>query len=139
MSSKNQVSKVSIGKAVWAVQILLAALFLFAGAFKLAVPAAELAKQGGPFSVAFIKFIGVCEVAGALGLVLPGIFRIHRWLTPLAAAGLVIIMIGAVISTIATGPAGGAAVPFVVGLLAAYVVRRYRTLSTTPALVASPA
>src|SRR5262245_8203771 len=91
-----------IGKALWTAQIVLALLFLFAGGRKLALPAAELAKNG-PFSAAFIKFIGVCEVAGALGLVLPGIVGIRRELTPLAATGLVIIMIGAVVSTIATG------------------------------------
>jgi hypothetical protein len=133
-------NSIKIGKALWAAQIVLAVIFLFAGGFKLALPAAELAKQPGPLSVDFIKFIGVCEVAGALGLVLPGIFGIRRELTPLAATGLVIIMVGAVVSTIATGPAAGAVVPAVVGLLAAYVARKHPARhARTTALVASAA
>src|SRR5262245_37622515 len=87
--------------ALWIVQGVLAALFLFAGGFKLATPAAEFAKLS-PLPAGFLKFIGACEVLGALGLVLPGIFRVRRGLTPLAAAGLVIIMAGAVVVTVLT-------------------------------------
>src|SRR5690349_7693350 len=86
--------------ALWTAQVLLAALFLFAGGFKLFAPAAELAKQSPIFPPAFLKFIGVCEILGAFGLVLPGLFGVQRRLTPLAASGLVIIMIGAVVSTV---------------------------------------
>jgi hypothetical protein len=63
----------------------------------------------------------VCETLGALGLILPGLFRIRTGLTPLAAAGLVIIMIGATVVTAATGPVATAIVPAVVGILAAWV------------------
>src|SRR5437762_10843546 len=69
----------------------------------------------------FVRFIGVCEVLGALGLILPGLLRIRPDLTPLAAAGLVIIMIGAVVTTLATMDAVLALIPLVVGLLAAFV------------------
>lgn len=107
---------------VWIAQGVLAALFLFAGGMKLVMPAAALAAQshmpGG-----FIKFIGVCETLGALGLVLPGLFRVQQRLTPLAASGLVIIMIGAVVTTIAQGQGPAAIVPAVVGLVASYVAR----------------
>jgi len=58
---------------------------------------------------------------GALGLILPGLFHIQERLTPLAASGLVIIMIGAVVTTIAQGQGPAAIVPAVVGLVAAYV------------------
>ena len=53
--------------------------------------------QQGPivFPIAFLYFIGVCETLGGLGLILPGLTRIATFLTPLAAAGLTIIMIGA--------------------------------------------
>lgn len=68
------------------------------------------------------SFIGVAEVLGALGLILPGLLRIRPGLTPLAAAGLAVIMTGATVVTLAIGPAGGAVVPLVVGLLAAFVV-----------------
>lgn len=107
---------------LWIIQGVLAAVFLFAGGFKLALPLATLAKLS-PLPALFLKFISVCEIAGALGLILPGIFRIRTDLTPLAAAGLVIIMIGATVATVATQGVGPAAVPFVVGLLAATVAR----------------
>src|SRR5258708_35047769 len=75
-----------------------------------------------------LKFIGLCEVTGAFGLVLPGIFRVRADLTPLAAAGLVIIMTGATIITVLTQGVGPAAMPFVVGILAATVARgRWQT------------
>ena len=107
--------------ALWVVQGILAALFLFAGGFKLATPAADLARAAAPLSAGFLKFIGVCEVLGALGLVLPGIFRIRLGLTPLAAAGLVVIMVGAVAVTVVTQGVAPAAFPLVVGVLASVV------------------
>ena len=108
--------------ALWVVQGILAALFLFAGGFKLVTPAADLARVAAPLSASFLKFIGVCEVLGALGLVLPGIFRIRLGLTPLAAAGLVVIMVGAVAVTASTQGLAPAAFPLVVGALASVVV-----------------
>ena len=106
--------------ALWIVQGLLAALFLFAGGMKLVLP---LDKLTGPFPLPgwFIRFIGVCEVLGALGLVVPGLFRIRRGLTPLAAAGLVIIMIGATVITLIGGDLMAAVISLIVGLLAAFV------------------
>src|SRR3954464_14838206 len=107
---------------LWVIQSLVAAVFLMAGGMKLIVPIEQLAASGPViFPAWFIHFIGSCEVLGALGLILPGVTHIKTFLTPLAAAGLVIIMIGAVVTTIATGPAAGAVVPFVVGVLAATV------------------
>ena len=111
--------------ALWIVQILLALLFLFAGGTKLLLPIETLTAMGPPNQVVLpgllVRFIGVCEVLGALGLVLPALLHIRPKLTPLAAAGLLIIMIGAVIVTI-MGPGVGAAVPpLVVGLLCAFV------------------
>ncbi len=109
-------------RALWTIQGLLAALFLFAGGMKLVMPIAVLAQQShlpGPF----MKFIGVCEVLGAIGLILPWLTRIHEQLTPLAAAGLVIIMIGATTVTILQGLGATAVVPAVVGVLAATVAR----------------
>ena len=68
-----------------------------------------------------IRFIGVCEVLGGLGLILPGLLRIRRGLTPLAAAGLVIIMIGAVVLTFIGDGVGPALFPLLVALLLAFV------------------
>jgi uncharacterized membrane protein YphA (DoxX/SURF4 family) len=110
---------------LWIIQVLLAALFLFAGVMKLVIAPEELMKRGSPNQVKLpgllLQFIGVCEVLGALGLILPGLLRIRPNLTPLAAAGLVIIMIGATaITTVGEGFAM-AITPLVAGLLAAFV------------------
>ena len=69
----------------------------------------------------FLRFIGVMEILGGLGLVLPGMLRIRTGLTPLAAAGLFIIMTGAVVVTIQTMGSAPAALPFVTGVLALLV------------------
>ena len=115
--------------ALWVVQALLALLFLFAGVTKLIMPADALSAQS-PLPVAFLRFIGICEALGAIGLILPEMLAIRRELTPLAASGLVIIMTGAVVVTLATTDAVLAIVPFVVGVLAASVAYgRWRRLS----------
>jgi hypothetical protein len=89
------VNRAVVTKTLWIIQALLALLFLFTGVIKLILPVEEMTKQM-PLPGALLRFIGVCEVLGALGLILPGLLRIKPGLTPLAAAGLVIIMIGAV-------------------------------------------
>ena len=112
---------------LWVIQGLLAALFLFAGGVKLVLPL-EALKGPVEFPGLFLRFIGVAEVLGALGLVLPGLLRIRTELTPLAAAGLVIIMIGATVTTMATGNVAPALFPLTVGVLAAFVAYgRWRT------------
>jgi hypothetical protein len=69
----------------------------------------------------FLRFIGVAEVLGALGLILPGLLHIRPGLTPLAAAGLLILMLGATIITLMGGDIAPALIPLVIGLLAAFV------------------
>ena len=78
---------------LWVVQVLLAGLFVMGGGFKLIMPTAELAKNAGGMPVGLIRFAGVAEVMGALGLILPAATRILPWLTPLAACGLGTIMV----------------------------------------------
>jgi uncharacterized membrane protein YphA (DoxX/SURF4 family) len=125
--------------ALWIIQVLLALLFLFAGGTKLVIPPDVLMKMGSPNQIQlpglFIQFIGVCEVLGGLGLILPGLLRIKPGLTPLAAAGLVIIMIGATVLT-TMGDGFAMALPsFVVGLLAAFVAYgRWRVVPHRPRL-----
>src|SRR4029077_19125608 len=106
---------------LWTFQVLLALLFLFAGITKLVTPAEELAAMAPQFSVNFMRFIGVVETLGGLGMVLPGLLKIKTVLTPLAAAGLVIVMIGAVVVSYQTLGVKGIAVPLVTGIVAAFV------------------
>lgn len=108
--------------ALWIVQGLLAALFLWAGGIKLVMPIEEMMKQMPlPMPGWFLRFIGVAEILGALGLILPWLLRVQPGLTTLAAAGLVIIMIGAVVLTLMTGDIVMALIPLVVGILGAFV------------------
>lgn len=106
--------------ALWIIQVLLALLFLFGGGVKLVLPIQEMVKQTGMPGL-FLRFLGACEVLGALGLILPGLLRIRPGLTPLAAAGLLIIMIGATVLSFKSGGPAMALVPLVTGVLSAFV------------------
>jgi uncharacterized membrane protein YphA (DoxX/SURF4 family) len=110
---------------LWIIQILLALVFLFSGGIKLVLPIETLQAMGPPNQIMlpgwFLKFIGVCEVLGGLGLILPGLLRRQQYLTPLAAIGLTIIMIGAVTLTTMGVGFRMAISPLVVGLLCAFV------------------
>jgi uncharacterized membrane protein YphA (DoxX/SURF4 family) len=106
--------------ALWIVQGLLAALFLFAGVSKLIMTVEEMTRDV-PMPGAFLRFIAVAEILGAIGLILPGLLRIRPGLTPLAAAGLAIIMIGATAVTLTYMGLAMALVPLVVGILAVFV------------------
>jgi len=109
-----------VNRLLWVIQVVLALLFLFAGGAKLMMSAVDLTAQV-PLPAAFLRFVSVMEILGGLGLLLPGLLHIQVKLTPLAAAGLVIIMIGAVVVTIQTMGVAMAALPFVTGVLAAFV------------------
>jgi DoxX-like protein len=105
---------------LWIIQGLLALLFLFTGGIKLVLPL-EVMTQQFPLPGWFLRFIGVAEVLGAIGLILPGLLGIRPGLTPLAASGLVVIMIGATVLTLVGGDVVSALIPLVVGLLSAFV------------------
>ena len=106
--------------ALWIVQGLLALLFLFAGAMKFIMSVEEMTQQI-QLSGLFLRFIGVCEILGGLGLILPSLLRIRPGLTPLAAACLIVIMIGATVISLMIGGVATAVAPFVVVLLLAFV------------------
>jgi hypothetical protein len=106
--------------ALWIVQGLLALVFLFAGGMKLVLPLEALTGPV-PLPGLLVRFIGVVEVLGAVGLILPGLLRIRPGLTPVAAAGLVVVMVGATLVTLAGGDVALALIPLAVGLLAAFV------------------
>jgi uncharacterized membrane protein YphA (DoxX/SURF4 family) len=104
--------------ALWILQVLLGLLFVWAGGFKLVVPIATMTSQmPTPIPGWFLRFIGVAELLGGLGLIVPGLLRMRPGLTPLAAAGLVIIMVGATGMTLVAGAVGPAMFPLAVGLL----------------------
>ena len=105
---------------LWIIQVLLALLFLFTGVIKLILPIEEMTKQMAMPGL-FLRFLGVAEVLGGLGLILPGLFRIKTWLTPLAAALLTIIVIGATVLTLMVGGGATALLPLVTTLLTAFV------------------
>jgi hypothetical protein len=105
--------------ALWTIQALLALVFLLAGGIKLVMPL-EMFTPYLPLPGVFIRFIGLCEVLGALGLVLPGLLRIRTDLTPLAAKGLVLVMVGATMFTPPDQLASGL-LPVTLGLLAGVV------------------
>ncbi len=112
--------------ALWIVEGLLALLFLSSGSRKLGLPMSlplpvMTQQMSLPLPGLFMRFIGIAEVAGAIGLILPGLLRIRPGLTPLAACGLMIIMIGATVVTLAAGEVAAALIPLVVGLLCAFV------------------
>lgn len=113
---------------LWILQILLALLFLFAGSMKF-IMSAEQMTEGAPVALPiwFIHFIGICEILGAIGLVVPWLTGIKSWLTPLAASLLIVIMIGATVISAMMGITY-AIMPFIVGLLLLVVARgRSRT------------
>ncbi len=117
--------------ALWIIQGLLAALFLFGGIMKLVLPIAEMTREM-PMPGLFLRFIGVCEVLGGLGLVLPAWLGIRPGLTTLAAIGLLIIMIGAVVVTAMSASPAQAVIPLLVLLLLAFVIYGRTRLQSPP-------
>ena len=110
---------------LWVVQVILSVLFLFAGGTKLILSTEQMEKMSPPNAIhlpgSLLKLIGVLEVLGAFGLILPGLTKIKRNLTPLAAVGLLIIMIGAVVITVMGLGVRDTIVPLITGLLCALV------------------
>ena len=107
--------------ALWILQILLGLLFLFSGSMKFVMSVAEMTKDMPWMPGWFLHFIGVMEILGGFGLVLPSLLRIRPGLTPLAAACLVIIMIGATVITLSATGIGPAMIPLIVGILCVFV------------------
>ena len=109
---------------LWVVQCLLGAMFLAVGAMKLTQPMASLANAlGWPAEVpaTLVRFIGVAELLGGLGLILPAATRIKPMLTPLAGVGLATAMLFAMIFHISHGELGALPLPLILACLAAFV------------------
>jgi uncharacterized membrane protein YphA (DoxX/SURF4 family) len=89
----------SVNIVLWVLQIILAVAFFLAGSFKISQPKDKLRPKMSwvdSYSAGGVKLIALAEILGALGLILPWATGIAKILTPLAALGLLIIMIGAV-------------------------------------------
>lgn len=107
--------------SLWVVQGLLALLFLGLGLMKLVIPLDDPAMTMG-LPVLFFRFIGLAEILGAVGLIVPGVLKIRPGLVPLAAAGLAIITLGATLFHLANGDGiASAAFALVVALLSGFV------------------
>jgi hypothetical protein len=105
---------------LWIIQALLALLFLFAGGMKLVTPIETLIEQI-PLPGLLVRFIGVIEVLGALGLILPALLHIRPGLVALAAACLATEMVVATVFSLVTFGVALAVMPFVLVVLSAVV------------------
>lgn len=113
-----------LGAALWIAQILLAAAFLLVGythAFAPIAVAIARAPWAASLPVPLLRFIGVVELAGALGVILPAATRIQPRLTPLAAVGLATIMLLAIPFHLMRGEMKEIAINLVLGAVAAFV------------------
>lgn len=119
--------------AIWIVSALLAVAFLLVGAGKLLASAADLQQSAQGVPIALLKLAGAAEVLGAIGLILPAATRIVPILTPLAAVGLVVTMIGATITNFVIGAPSNAVMTVILGILAALVaVARFGRWAVEP-------
>ncbi|MBI5473824.1 MAG: DoxX family protein [Ignavibacteriae bacterium] len=116
---------------LWALQVLLAAQFLWHGWLMVAPPAELVEIINANLGVGLRYFIGVAELLAAVGLILPGVLRIHTWLIPLTAAGLMIVTASATVYHSFRGETSSAiytAVLFVIITFVAYMRWKVRPI-----------
>ncbi|MBX2896952.1 MAG: DoxX family protein [Cyclobacteriaceae bacterium] len=134
MTSTNKSKALNI--SLWIAQVLLALMFLMAGAMKSAQPVEELAKSMSwvnDFSAGMVRFIGASELLGGIGLLLPSLLRIRPLLTPLAALGLFIVMVFAFIYHVSKGEYELLPVNSILGTIALFIVwGRYKKVPIQP-------
>lgn len=115
--------------ALWVLQVLLAVAFLAHARLYLFPPAEMVAAMDAVIPATLRKFIGVAEALAAIGLTLPGITRIKPWLVPLAAAGLMVVMLGAVSFHTSRGEVAPAIITGILFVLCTFVAyMRWRVL-----------
>ncbi len=110
---------------LWVVQGLLGALFLVVGAMKATQPIAvlvDMLRWPAAVPAPLVRFIGVAEFLGGLGLILPAATRVKPMLTPLAGVGLALAMLLAAGFHTSRGEFGALPMPLILGGLAAFVV-----------------
>lgn len=114
----------TINILLWIAQVLLAGAFIMAGLTKSFQPIEEIAKMlpwVNDSPVALVRFIGISELLGGIGLLLPSILRIQPKLTALAAMGLMIIMVLATAFHIYRGEYEAIGVNIIIGLIAFFI------------------
>jgi len=122
--------------ALWVAQVLLAAMFLMAGIMKATQPIEELSQSMtwvNDFSAGMVRFIGISELLGGIGLLLPALLRIKPILTPLAALGLFIIMVLAFIYHISNAEYQALGINLILGAIAVFIAwGRYKKAPIQP-------
>jgi putative oxidoreductase len=116
--------KKALRATLWVVQALVGAAFIMAGVMKSSQPIEALAQQMTwvqHYSVGMVRFIGVAELLGGVGLILPALTRIKPILTPIAAALLTLVMVLAVGDHLSRGETGMLMPSIVLGALAAFI------------------
>jgi len=146
MATSNAVHEAAVGLrnprmglrvGLWVGQVLLVPVFLMAGWSHATTPIPALVQQGmgwaGASPEALVRFIGISELAGAIGLVLPALTRIKPILTAWAALGLMVIMVLAAAMHVARGEMGALPINTVLGSIAAFVAwGRFRGAPIAP-------
>lgn len=126
----------ALGASLWIAQSILTLMFVMAGVLKTTTPLDRLAGMlpwtadvpGG-----LVRFIGVAEFAGALGLILPALLRVAPWLTALASFGLTVVMLLAAAFHLSRGESAAIGMPIALGALAAFVAwGRWRAAPIRP-------
>jgi uncharacterized membrane protein YphA (DoxX/SURF4 family) len=118
---------------LWVLQVLLAAAFLAHGLMFLLPPADLVEAMNATISPGFRLVLGIAEVSAAIGLTLPGITRIMPWLVPTAAAGLMIVMVGATILHVQRNEISSAAITAVLFIMATFVAyMRWKVMPIPP-------
>lgn len=123
MANHKKSSK-AIHIALWVAQVVLAASLVWAGMMKLLQPVEKLSAMWpwtGEVPLAFVKFTGIIDLTGAMGLILPTLFRIQPKLTPIAAVGIIVLMICASVFHIMRGEVSGIGVNVVFAIVAAFI------------------
>lgn len=119
-----QQSSKAIHVSLWIAQSLLAVIFFMTGLMKLAMPIEKIAEMlpwvaNAP--AALVRLIGISEILGAAGLILPAALRIRPYLTPLAAAGLAIVMVLSTAFHLIRGEVAHTVVPIVIFFIAVFI------------------
>lgn len=109
---------------LWIAQVVLGGMFIMAGIMKSTTPLTELTPQlpwAADMPELLVRFIGVSELLGGLGLLLPSLLKIKPVLTPVAAVGLAVVMVFAIIFHITRSEFPAIGFNIILALLAAFI------------------